>query len=525
MTDQEKKSRIIKHYKVYSGAVGVGSFARVYYGFDTKLQRDVAIKYIRAEKLALLTMKRVHQEIQLMNAIEKHINIASLYDWIYDDATKSLYLVFEYCNFGTLAALVRQRKYLAEAEILHYMKQIKQALQHLHDKGIMHRDLKLSNILLHHNKNMPFHGTYNYYKFEDLNLKLSDFDFAKYNNVGGELECEDSEDLMKQTVCGTPICWAPETVHSAGTQIASNSELWSLGLMLYEMIYGVLPFSKAASKNLVTLSHQLKEGLTLERPHCHSLSHNIMDLLIGLLEVDPDDRFTWNEFFNHPFFFVSSNAKEEEENIRQELQQISSSDDSENEPTHKTTSFNSPLGDRVKRKLSQLKSNPNNNNNSLSSSAENLNAATIAITQKHSSKPLEVLNSVIIDHYCDLRQQTIHKLPVSSLPITIQSSVPSYRVAEEEEKLPFSFSSSSSPPSFDPKSSPFGTPISTFNPSKQFSVTTSSYMNNSNNDFSSTATTALSMISSTTSTAVSHLSAGVHKFFGAIDSKIKSYTD
>jgi serine/threonine protein kinase len=124
------------------------------------------------------------------------------------------YLIYEYCNGGTLTQILEKRRFLKEAEALKIFAQMVEAFKVLVKENILHRDLKPSNILFH-----------------DGVLKLADFGFCK------ELLKEND---MTQTMVGSPIYMAPEVLK--GQTYNCKADIWSMGVVLYEMLFGVCPY-------------------------------------------------------------------------------------------------------------------------------------------------------------------------------------------------------------------------------------------------------------------------------------------
>lgn len=153
-------------------------------------------------------LDNVKTEIRLQKTIQ-HPHIAKLYQYFTDD--ENIYIVLEYCKNGNLAEYMRQNQRLLESEAIYYFLQTAFALEYLHTNQIIHRDLKLENLLLDSNGN----------------VKLTDFGWSV-------LIAADT----RQTYCGTIDYMAPEMV--AGQQYDFKVDIWSLGVLLYELTQGNL---------------------------------------------------------------------------------------------------------------------------------------------------------------------------------------------------------------------------------------------------------------------------------------------
>lgn len=176
----------------------------------------------------------------------------------------NFYFVYEYCNGGTLEGLLRKQNVLDEKSALLIFKQLLEAFQVLNKYNIMHRDLKPDNIFFHNGV-----------------VKVGDFGFCK--------NLEKAE--MTKTMLGSPIYMAPEILNG---QIYSNkADIWSIGVVLYEMLYGYCPFE---SNSIPKLIEVLKET-ELEFPNDIYVTNETKKLLKRILTKDPTKRIEWMELF------------------------------------------------------------------------------------------------------------------------------------------------------------------------------------------------------------------------------------
>jgi len=236
------------------GQVGAGGMGTVYRAIDTRLGRVVAIK-IASERYS----ERFQREAQAISTLN-HPNICTLYD------VGPNYLVMEFIEGSTLAAEIKKGP-LAVADVARHGAQIANALAEAHAVGIVHRDLKPSNIML------TRHG-----------VKVLDFGLAKI------LSASDSnfETGLTETggVMGTPAYMAPEQVE--GREPGNPADLFSLGLVLYEMAAGKLPYPGASLGRMLSSGSQL--AVPPPSPDGAGLPP-VLDELIGrLLERDPAKR-------------------------------------------------------------------------------------------------------------------------------------------------------------------------------------------------------------------------------------------
>ena len=169
---------------------------------------------------------------------------------------------------------------LKEKFAQNYSIQLKNGMQYLFEQNIIHRDLKPQNILVSN----------------DNTLKICDFGFARHfdNNI------------MLGTICGSPLYMAPEIMNK--NKYNSKVDLWSLGIIIYEMLFGVVPFT---GKNIFELMKNIKED-KLHFSEMISISFRCKMMLVNLLKIDPDERMTWNDFFENEWF--NKNLIEQDEN-------------------------------------------------------------------------------------------------------------------------------------------------------------------------------------------------------------------
>lgn len=207
----------VGNYLIGSRKLGEGSFAKVREGLHVLTGEKVAIKVIdkkRAKKDTYVT-KNLRREGQIQQMI-RHPNITQLLDIL--ETENSYYLVMELCPGGNLMHKIYEKKRLDEAEARRYIRQLISAVEHLHRAGVVHRDLKIENLLLD----------------EDNNIKLIDFGLS---NCAGILGYSDPF----STQCGSPAYAAPELL--ARKKYGPKIDVWSIGVNMYAMLTGTLPFT------------------------------------------------------------------------------------------------------------------------------------------------------------------------------------------------------------------------------------------------------------------------------------------
>jgi len=257
----------IGNYVCYKGKIGKGSYSSVYKGFHKKSLKEVAVKRIEYVNIDIKLKNQINSEMNLMKKIN-HPNIVKLYD-IYFDKEKFIYLILEYCENGDLYKFLNKRP-MKEKYAKKYMAQLVNGLKYLYEMKIIHRDLKPQNIMI----------------TKDNIIKISDFGFARYFE----------SNKMLNTLCGTPLYMAPEII--CDNNYNNKSDLWSIGIILYEIIFGIRPYN---GNNLTNLMKCINTS-EINFPKKINISNDCKNLIKSLLTNDPIHRITWNDFFIHQWF-------------------------------------------------------------------------------------------------------------------------------------------------------------------------------------------------------------------------------
>ncbi len=256
----------MKFYK-YGRLLGKGAFGKVNLSLHVLTGRLVAIKSINKSKL---TSERHKAKIQLETSIMKSLSSSNYIVKIYEtyQTQKHICIVMEYICAGDLLSYIRKRSKLNENIAKFIFKQIILSLQFIHNKNIVHRDIKLDNILI------------------DLNnkIKICDFGVSKKINVN---------DIMYDQ-CGTPAYIAPEILKNKGYE-GFSVDIWSCGVVLYAMLSGTVPFK---GNDLNELHNLIMKG---KFNTINDISNDAKHLIKSLLEVDPKKRININNILNHPW--------------------------------------------------------------------------------------------------------------------------------------------------------------------------------------------------------------------------------
>nr|XP_039273472.1 maternal embryonic leucine zipper kinase-like [Styela clava] len=254
----------ISQYYDVRETIGSGGFAKVKRAIHQPTGETVAIKIM--DKAALgADLPRVKTEIQAMKCLH-HQHICRLYQVV--ETSKKIFMILEHCNGGELFDYIVQKDRLTESESRVFFRQIVSAVAYMHHIGYAHRDLKPENLLID----------------EDQNLKLIDFGLCAKPKGGME------NNLF--TCCGSPAYAAPELI-AGKSYIGSEADIWSMGVLLYALLNGFLPFD---DDNIGMLYRKIKEG-KYDTPEW--LSKESIELLGQLLQHDPKNRVQVNKLLKH----------------------------------------------------------------------------------------------------------------------------------------------------------------------------------------------------------------------------------
>eukprot|EP00118_Oscarella_pearsei_P029033 m.3504 g.3504 ORF g.3504 m.3504 type:complete len:509 (+) comp9494_c0_seq1:940-2466(+) len=215
------KQQQIGTYRVIR-TLGSGTYGKVKLAEKTTTGQLVALKIIEKSSIKnAREMARVRREVAIQYTL-KHPHITQIYDVMED--SQRIILIMEYVSGGELFEYIATKKVLSEAEARHIFRQVVSAVHYCHKNGVTHRDLKLENILLDENKN----------------VKLIDFGLSNTFTPEGCLS----------TFCGSPLYAAPEMIRGI-KYVGPEVDCWSLGVLLYTLVCGSMPFDDRDPKNLV----------------------------------------------------------------------------------------------------------------------------------------------------------------------------------------------------------------------------------------------------------------------------------
>eukprot|EP00759_Apiculatamorpha_spiralis_P053386 PhF_6_TR6179/c0_g1_i1/m.9264/K07359/CAMKK2; calcium/calmodulin-dependent protein kinase kinase 2 len=305
-------NKLLNEYVVVA-PIGEGSFGKVKLCADTLKGTSVAIKILdklRLEKKArrigadvLTPFQHIHQEVDIMKAC-RHPNLVKLMNVIKDPNATKLYLVMEYMEGGPLgktpsitATLQNPASSMPASidvgRIRSNVLDVLHGLQFLHGKGVIHMDIKPENILIG----------------KDGECKLADFGVCTVLGEGFEINTR--RDDMVYHIQGTPPYFAPEMLSMAmeantgGGFHGKATDVWALGVTLYSMVYGQLPFQGAS---LVEYYENVIHTEPLFPPRLQDMEVPVMliDVMRWMLDKNPSRRPRVRDLVSHPFFLVNS---------------------------------------------------------------------------------------------------------------------------------------------------------------------------------------------------------------------------
>ncbi|KAI9474609.1 kinase-like domain-containing protein [Coemansia mojavensis] len=250
--------------------VGTGSYGMVYKAEHLPSKTNVALKYTQIktgnDKQSQRHNKRIEREIKLMSLL-RHPNIARLYDVI--QTPNQVIMVMEYISGQQLLTYIQRCGYLKEKEAASIFRQIISAIDYMHRNCIVHRDLKLGNIMLDHHTNQ---------------IRIIDFGFADTFEWDHQLD----------TFCGSPCYASPEIINGI-KYTGPEVDIWSIGVVLYCMLCGTLPFDGKSDKEI---SAKIARGKFIIPA---TMSIEAQDLLKQMLTVNPAQRIAMDGIINHPW--------------------------------------------------------------------------------------------------------------------------------------------------------------------------------------------------------------------------------
>ena len=250
---------ICNRYKILDH-LGTGGMATVWLGYDTILDRQVAIKTFKIDANDEDAVKRFNREAKAVTSLS-HPNIVSIYD--VENEGEFYYLILEYVEGMTLKDYMVKNPRIPIETIVHIAKQIAAGLSHAHQNGIIHRDIKPQNILMN----------------ENLTCKITDFGIAR---AYGDTTLTQTNQML-----GTVYYLSPE--QARGNVATAQSDIYSLGILIFEMITGQIPF-KGESAVAIALKHLQEELPDIEK-YRENVPQSVKNIVLQATMKNPNERY------------------------------------------------------------------------------------------------------------------------------------------------------------------------------------------------------------------------------------------
>ena len=268
--------------------IGAGAYAKVKEGRSIKEDINVAVKIINREKAGEDVIEKfTKREIEIMRSLN-HPNVVATHEVVMND--KFIFIVMDLAECGDLLDFVIARQYLNEEIAQHFFIDLIAGMQYIHSNGYAHRDLKCENLLIDKN-----------YK-----LKISDFGFSTQIS---HKRCD--------TYCGSLAYAAPEVIDGK-PYIATFSDIWSMGIVLYAMVIGKLPFTE----NELTSKKGTERNLSLNFPHI--ISDECISILYSILDSCPAQRIQLSRMQEHKWMIRKKSCDVIMEGLRTESEESNS---------------------------------------------------------------------------------------------------------------------------------------------------------------------------------------------------------
>src|SRR5580658_8104462 len=253
---------LIDHYRVLE-LVGRGAMGVVYKALDLNLERQVAIKVMSAEARSDPEfVERFRQEARLQAALN-HPNVALLFDYFVHDGAPVA--VMEFIDGESLEQLIRRRGAIPAHEAVPLFKQALRGVAAAHRAGIIHRDLKSSNLMI----------------TRDGVVKVMDFGIAKRQGVTGGTKAS--------TSIGSPLYMAPEQI--LGNPVDCRTDVYALGVTLYQLLSGQPPFDPRGKTEYSVLNAHVNDLPEPPTVHCRDIPGPVVDAVLRAIAKEPEARF------------------------------------------------------------------------------------------------------------------------------------------------------------------------------------------------------------------------------------------
>ncbi|KAK3905858.1 hypothetical protein C8A05DRAFT_41244 [Staphylotrichum tortipilum] len=318
---REKQTKFGEY--ILGNTIGEGEFGKVKLGWKQEGGVQVAIKLIKKDQLGgnPSRMAKIMREVAILKQLT-HPNIVRLHKM--EESERHYGIVLEYASGGELFDYILNHRYLKDNAARRLFAQLVSGVGYLHKKGIVHRDLKLENLLLDRNRNIiitdfGFANTFDPHEelTEDEELNLTDREFVKRMGLDKVKPSGSRKGDLMQTSCGSPCYAAPELVVSDSLYTGRKVDVWSCGVILYAMLAGYLPFDDDPANpegDNINLLYKYIVNTPLTFPEY--VTPHARDLLRRILVPNPRKRadlfevarHSWLNEYAHVVEFITSST-------------------------------------------------------------------------------------------------------------------------------------------------------------------------------------------------------------------------
>ncbi|KAI9853073.1 MAG: hypothetical protein M1838_001574 [Thelocarpon superellum] len=321
-TSSRRKETRFGEY-ILGQTLGEGEFGKVKMGWKKEGGVQVAIKLIRRESLGTnpTRLPKIYREISILRELS-HPNIVRLHEMV--ETERHIGIILEYASGGELFDYILTHRYLKDQAARRLFAQLVSGVGYLHKKGIVHRDLKLENLLLDRNRNIiitdfGFANTFdpNDELGDEIEFNLTNKDFVRKHDLERIRDSGYRRGDLMQTSCGSPCYAAPELVVSDSLYTGRKVDVWSCGVILYAMLAGYLPFDDDPANpegDNINLLYKYIVSTPLTFPEY--VTPHARDLLRRILVAEPRTRadlfevarHSWLSEYAHVVSFITSST-------------------------------------------------------------------------------------------------------------------------------------------------------------------------------------------------------------------------
>ncbi|KAL5258701.1 hypothetical protein ACHWQZ_G009234 [Mnemiopsis leidyi] len=288
-------SSIEEKYVISPDILGQGSFGTVYKATNIATGQSFAMKKIDKQTLGVTGHKMLEREVAILKRVQ-HPHIVALEEVF--ETSEDTYLFMELCDKGELKSMLDSTE-LSELECAKIIERLSSTIAYLHDNDIVHRDLKLENILLSAGVSDPD---------DRFNIKVTDFGLSFLTGGSNTF----GNDKMMTTTCGTPMYMAPEILDNS-VGYSHQCDIWSIGIIMYILLSRKTPFEADSEDELY---EKIKAGdIKFDGSEWENISQSAKTLIKCMVKVDPAARITAKEIRDHHWVKGESDNNNEDSQL------------------------------------------------------------------------------------------------------------------------------------------------------------------------------------------------------------------